>query len=130
MRFLIATTLFILFFILACESAETPIEQDTPKAAARGFLDAMNAENFDLAARYVSESSRESLQDFRTNLNMINEAEKKTLLEAYKVPVETIDCLEQQGETRCNLTYSPEGEGNLNLVQQDQKWFVQMNFDF
>jgi hypothetical protein len=129
MRLLIAVSLFLLLVILACESTETPIQQATPKEAAQGFLKAMNAENYDLAARYVSASSRESLQNFRTNLNMISEEEKKTLLEAYKVPVGEINCQEQQGETRCSFS-TPEGDGVLPLVQQDEKWFVQMDFDF
>lgn len=130
MRFLIAVTLFLLFIVLACEPTENAVKQATPKEAAKGFLNALKAEDFELAGRYVSESSQESLQNFRTNLNMISAEEKQTLMAAYKVPIKTIDCAEQQGETRCNLSYEPDGEGILKLVQQDQKWFVQMEFDY
>lgn len=130
MRLLIAVSLFVLLVVLACESTETPVNQATPKAAAQGFLDALKAEDFDLAAKYVAASSKESLQNFQTNLKMVGEEERKTLLEAYKVPVKSIDCVEQQGNTNCKLTYQPEGEGMLNLVQQEDKWFVQMEFDY
>lgn len=130
MRLIIAASLFILLVVLACESTETPVNQATPKETAQGFLDALQAENFDLAAKYVAASSRESLQNFQTNLKMISEEERKTILDAYKVPVQSIDCAEQQGSTTCKLTYQPEGEGSLNLVQQEDKWFVQMEFDY
>lgn len=130
MRLLIALSLFLLLVVLACETSENATQQDSPKDAAKGFLEALKAEDFDLVERYISESSKESLQNFRTNLNMIGEEEKKELLAAYKVPVEQINCLEQQGKTSCNLVYQPEGEGILSLVQQDNKWFVQIEFDY
>ncbi|MGH1337101.1 MAG: hypothetical protein ACRBFS_13335 [Aureispira sp.] len=130
MRLLIALSLFLVLVVLACESTEAALQQNSPKEAAEGFLEALKAEDFDLVERYISASSKESLQNFRTNLNMISEEERKTILAAYKIPVETINCLEKQGETRCNLTYQPEGEGMINLVQQEQKWFVQMEFDY
>ena len=130
MRLLIALSLFVILVVLACESTDAALQQTTPKEATQGFLKAFEAEDFDLVERYISASSKESFQNFRTNLNMISAEERKTVLEAYKVPVETINCLEQQGKTRCNLAYKPEGEGMLNLVQQEQKWFVQIEFDY
>lgn len=129
MRLLITTSIFLLLVIVACEPV-VPIKQSTPKEAVQGFLAAFKAEDFDLVAHYVSDASKESFQHFRTNLNMISEEEKKTLLEGYKVTVKQIDCLEEQGKTFCKLSYQPEGEGVLKLVQQEQKWFIQIDFDY
>lgn len=130
MRLLIALSLFVILVVLACESTNVAVQQNTPKEATQGFLKAFEAEDFDLVERYISASSKESFQNFRTNLNMISVEERKTVLEAYKVPVETIQCQERLGHTSCLLTYKPEGEGTINLVQQEQKWFVQLEFDY
>jgi len=117
----------LLLVTIACTS-EPQTNQGSPEEAAKGFFAALKAEDFEQAKLYGTKSTQTSLQDFATNLKMINAEEKEELTAPYKMEVSKVTCAEKNGTTTCKLCCSPEFDVELIMVQQDTKWFAQMNF--
>lgn len=128
MRLFIAFGILLLITI-AC-TPETSTNQSSPEDAAKGFFAALKAEDFEKAKLYGTASTKESLQDFATNLKMINAEEKEALTAPYKMEVSKVTCAEKNGTTICKLCCSPEFDVELTMVQQDEKWFAQMDFSY
>lgn len=115
--------------IIACnEPAAT--DQSSPEAAVKGLFEALKAGDFETAKLYGTTSTQESLLDFKTNLNMISDDEKKEVLAPYNMEISKVTCAEEQGQTNCELCCSDAGEVRVEVVQQEQKWFVQMEFAY
>lgn len=128
MRLFIALGLLLLLNI-AC-TPESKTSQNTPEEAAKGFFEALKVEDFEKAKKYGTKSTKESLQDFATNLKMISAEEKAELIAPYKMEVSKVTCAENQGTTTCKLCCNPEFDVELTMVQQDNQWFAQMDFAF
>jgi hypothetical protein len=128
MRFLFFISLF-LFLEVSCES-EDQVYQNNPEETIRGFFQALKDEEFKKASLYTTAETQESLRDFVANLNMISAEEKTILLSPFKMEVSKTNCSENQGVTICSLCCSPDGEIIVNMVQQDNKWFIEMEFGF
>ncbi|BDS14643.1 nuclear transport factor 2 family protein [Aureispira anguillae] len=117
-------------FLCCVACNRTPdIAQNTPEEAVRGLFDALKASDFEKAKHYGTISTKESIQNFATNLKMINEEEKKALLAPFKMEISKVDCSEQEGTTICKLCCS-EDDIAIEMIQQDDKWFAQMEFAF
>jgi hypothetical protein len=128
MRLFIALGILLLVTI-SCTS-EPQTNQSSPEETAKGLFESLKAEDFEKAKLYGTKSTKESLQDFATALKMSNPAEKETLLAPYKMEVSKVNCAEKNGTTTCKLCCSPEFDVELVLVQQDDKWFAQMDFPY
>jgi hypothetical protein len=128
MRLFIALGI-LLITTIACTS-ETQTTQSSPEEAAKGFFSALKAEDFEKAKLYGTTSTKESLQDFATNLKMINAEEKEELTAPYKMEVSKVTCIEKNGTTLCKICCNPEFDVELTMVQQDEKWFAQMDFAY
>jgi len=128
MRFFTALV-FLMGLAWACVS-ESDIDQSTPKAAAQGFFTALSSGDYDLAKRYGTASTSESVQHFATNLKMVSEAEQQELQAPFQVEIEQINCIEQQGNTTCTILYKNQQEVRADLVQQNEQWLVQMELNF
>ena len=128
MRFLFFISLF-LFLEVSCES-EVQVYQRNPEETIRGFFQALKEEEFEKASLYTTVETQVSLRDFVANLDVISVEEKTILLSPFKMGVSKAICSENQGATICSLCCSPDGEIIVNMVQQDNKWFVEMEFGF
>jgi hypothetical protein len=111
----------------ACNTNNTA-KQDSPETTVRGIFSAIQSENFELALQFCTPSTKESLQDFATNLKMIPLDEKESLLAPFSMQISTVACQDNQGITRCDLCCSDLGEISIEMVQKDDKWYVQMEF--
>lgn len=128
MRLFIALGILLLVTI-SCTS-EPQTNQSSPEEAAKGLFDALKAEDFEKAKLYSTKSTQKSLQEFETALKMGNPEEKEALIAPYKMEVSKVSCAEKNGTTTCKLCCSPEFDVELVLVQQDDKWFAQMDFPY
>lgn len=128
MRLFIA--LGVLFLVTIACTSEPQTNQSSPEEAAKGLFEAIKAENFEQAKLYCTKSTKESLQEFATALKMSNPEEKQELIAPYKMEVSKVTCAEKSGTTTCKLCCSPEFDVELILVQQDDKWFAQMDFPY
>lgn len=128
MRLFIALGILLLIN-MACLS-EPQTTQNSPEEAAKGLFDALKVEDFEKAKLYGTKSTQEALQEFATNLKMSNLEEKEDLIAPYKMEVSKVTCAEKSGTTVCKLCCSPEFEVELTMVQQDDKWFAQMDFPY
>lgn len=129
MRFFTAIALLLLLSS-ACTTTEPEIDQSTPEAATKGFFEALNQGHYDLAGRYGTDATDESVRHFKTNLKMVSEEEKKVLTAPFEVPLDKVSCTEQQGNTVCTVVYQNQQEVRAELVQRNDKWFVQMELNF
>lgn len=116
-----------MFLMMACNS-NNAANQARPETAVRGIFDAIQSENFDLALQFCTPSTMQSLQDFAANLRMIPAAERESLLAPFFMQISTVACQEEQGITRCALCCSDLGDISIEMVQKDDKWYVQMEF--
>ena len=115
--------------LLACNS-EPQVAQSSPEEAAKGLFDALKASDFEKAKLFGTTATQKSLQDFEANLKMVSDSEKAPLLAPFQMNVSKVTCTDVQGTTNCTLCCSTEGDVILEMVQQDGKWFVQMEFAF
>ena len=119
-----------LFFclLIACNS-EPQVAQNSPDEAVRGLFEALKASDFEKAKLFATTSTQASLLDFATNLKMTSEEEKKALLAPFQMPISKVTCTELEGTMTCTL-YCTEGDIVVQMVEQDKKWFAQMEFVF
>lgn len=124
-------TAFILVILItvACDTAPK-VTQSSPEEAVKGLFEALKASDFEKAELYGTSSTQESLRNFATNLKMINEDEKSALMAPFKMEVSKVTCSEVDGTTTCQVCCSTEGDIAIEVVQQDDKWFAQMEFAF
>lgn len=128
MRLFIALVMLLLINIACTSDSQTA--QNSPEEAAKGLFDALKAEDFEKAKLYGTKSTQKALQEFATNLKMSNSEEKEGLIAPYKMEVSKVTCTEKSGTTICKLCCSPEFDVELTMVQQDDKWFAQMDFPY
>ncbi len=121
---------FIYLFLLTLVGCapEQHVSQSSPEEAAKGMFEALREQDFEKASLFGTSTTQISLRDFATNLNMISEEEKRTILSPFDFEISKVECSENQGSTVCNLCCSNDGELSINMVKQDNKWFVQMEF--
>ena len=126
---LLLSSILLYFFAVACSS--TPeVAQSTPEEAVRGLFEALKSQDFEKAKLFGTANTKKSLQDFATNLKMINEDEKQTLLAPFQMTVAKVACQEEAGTTFCKLCCSTDGDIKIEMVQQDEKWFAQVDFAY
>lgn len=128
MRLFIALGIALLLNIACTSDSQTA--QNSPEEAAKGLFNALKAEDFDKAKLYGTKSTQDALQEFATNLKMSNPEEKQELIAPYKMTVSKVVCTEKDGTTTCKLYCEPDFEVELTMVQQDEKWFAQMDFPY
>lgn len=128
MRLFFALGILLLITISCTSDSQTT--QNSPEEAAKGLFDALKAEDFEKAKLYGTKSTQDALQEFATNLKMSNSEERQALVAPYKMEVSKVTCAEKGGTTICNLCCNPEFEVELTMVQQDDKWFAQMDFPY
>ena len=128
MRLFIALGILLLITV-ACTS-DSQINQASPEEAAKGLFEALKAEDFEKASLYGTTSTKESLQEFVTNLKMSNKEDKEKFTARYKMEVSKVTCAEKGGTTFCTLCCNPEFDVELAMVQKDDKWFAQMEFPY
>ena len=129
MRSFLLSISLLLFVTISCTN-ETQIAQSTPEEAAKGLFEALKAGEFETAERFGTATTAESIRNFATNLKMINDDEKLALMAPFQMEVSKVSCAEEQGTTRCKLCCSTEGDIIIEMVQQDNKWFAQMELGY
>jgi hypothetical protein len=117
----------LLLTLIGCES-EQQVSQSTAEDSIKGLFEAIKAQDFEKASLYGTANTQISLRDFVTNLNMISEEEKLKVLSPFNFEISKVECSENQGSTVCKLCCSNDGDLSINMVKQDNKWFVQMEF--
>ena len=121
---------FLLFLLTTACTTETQVSQDSPSDALKGIFEAIKNQDFEKASLYGTANTQISLRDFVTNLKMVSKEERINLLSPFNMKISKVECTEIQGSTICSLCCSDEGDISINMVQQDNKWFVQMEFAF
>lgn len=121
--------LLLLAWTIACTS-EAPTTQSTPEEATKGFFTALSEGDYDLAQRYATTSTQESVQNFATNLKMVSAEEKSDLEAPFQIAIDRVDCTNNQGNTTCVILYANQTEVRVDLVQQNDQWFIQMDLNF
>lgn len=130
MRILTAIILVLGLSWACTDPAAVPIDQSTPEASAKGFFEALGQGDYELARRYGTDPTQESVRDFSTNLKMISEEEKKELEAPFQAAIEQVNCMDEQGNTTCTILYQNQNEVRAELVQQNELWFVQLELNF
>ena len=120
---------FLFFLNLACTS-DSQTTQNSPEEAAKGLFGALKSEDFETAKLYGTKSTQDALQEFATYLKMSNAEEQQEAIAPYKMDVSKVVCTEKDGTTICKLYCAPDLEVELMMVQQDDKWFAQMDFPY
>jgi hypothetical protein len=114
-----------LILLMAACATEVSIDQSSAETVAKGFMEALQEQEFETAQKYCTSSAREALIDFETNLKMSNEEEKATQLAAFAMEIRTVECLDKDGSTVCTICCNTTEEAaELGLVKQDDKWYV------
>lgn len=120
-----------LVLLVACACTSEQTSQNTPEEAVKGLFGALKNNDFETARLYGTTSTQSSLLDFETNLKMSNPEEKQTLMAPFQINVQSVSCAENLGTTLCKLCCSSEGDtATIEVVQQDNKWFAQLDFAF
>jgi hypothetical protein len=128
MRLFIALAILVLLNIACTPDSQTT--QNSPEEAAKGIFEALKVEDFETAQLYGTKSTQKALLEFATNLKMSNAEEKEALIAPYKMEVSKVTCAEKNGTMICKLCCNPEFDVELTMVQQDDKWFAQMDFPY
>lgn len=119
----------ILLFNIACETSSNVV-QSSPEEAIKGLFSALKSNDFEKAKQYCTTSTKESLTNFVTNLNMVGNDEKNELLTVYNFEISKVNCAEKAGTMICKLCCSGESQADIEMIQQDNKWFAQLEFVF
>lgn len=128
MRLLLSLGIVFLLVIACGETQQT--NQSSPEAAAKGLFTALKLGDFETAKLYGTQSTKESIQDFATNLKMSSPEDQKELLAPFEMEISKVTCAETNGITKCKVCCSPAGDIEIPMVEQDGKWFAQMEFAF
>lgn len=120
---------FLLFsLITACNQAANVADlQGTPEEAAKAFMEAFSAQEFQKAEALGTAHTKKQIRYFATELGMVGEKERSEMLAGFVLNFEKVECKEQGGAMRCKICCGADGaEAELELMQQDEKWFVQV----
>lgn len=123
----IIAVLFFAFLLSACAN-QTSTQQDKPEATVRGFFKAFQEADYEIAYQYCTEKSAQSLRDFVANLSMVEASEKESLIAPFQIQLSEVACKAEAGLTQCRVCCSEQGDVLMDLVQQENKWFIQMEF--
>lgn len=108
----------------ACTS-EVTVDQNKAETVAKGFMEALQQQDFATAQKYCTPDARKALVDFETNLKMSNEEEKTVQLSAFDMQIREVTCADEEGTTTCKVCCNTANEpAELELVEQDQKWYI------
>jgi hypothetical protein len=107
----------IAFFIVSCSGGEGP------EVAAKAYLDAINAQEFDKAKEYATEESK-GMIDFLKQISAMSGEKKEG---AEKQIVKDLKC-KIEGDTTAVCTYltAEKEEKSINLKKTADKWLVSM----
>ena len=107
----------IAFFIVSCSGGEGP------EVAAKAYLDAINAQEFDKAKEFATEESKVMI-DFLKQISAMSGEKKEG---AEKEVVNDLKC-KIEGDTTAVCTYltADKEEKTLNLKKTADKWLVSM----
>lgn len=126
MRLLPIFSLFlvtVLFFSCAGSA-----NQQTPEDAARGFFTALAELDFEAANLYATENTKQSLKLIEVELNMSSEEDKKALKKQFTIELKEVSCTEIEGQTTCKICCDASGgEAPVDMVQEDNKWYVSLD---
>ena len=61
---------------------------------------------------------------------MVEKQEKEVLIAPFLLEIKNITCHQEEGLTRCNVCCSESGDILFDLVQEGEKWYIQMEFLF
>ena len=105
----------IAFFIVSCSGGEGP------EVAAKAYLDAMNAQDFDKAKEFATEESK-GMIDFMKQISAMSGEKKEG---AAKEVVNDLKC-KIEGDTAAVCTYltAEKEEKSINLKKMGDKWMV------
>ncbi|MCP4439096.1 MAG: DUF4878 domain-containing protein [Aureispira sp.] len=125
MRLLTFASLLILStFLFSCEESS---KQLTPEDAARGFFTALAELDFETAKTYATESTQQSLKLIEVAMNMSSEEDKAELKKQFAIEIKEVTCAEVDGQTSCKICCDASGgEAPVNMVQEDNKWYVNL----
>lgn len=120
----IASFLFLATFLFSCaENAK----QQTPEDAARGFFAALAELDFETAKTYATENTQQSLKLLEVSMNMSSPEDKKELKKQFAIELKEVTCTEADGQTSCKVCCDAAGgEAPVNMVQEDNKWYVNL----
>ena len=107
----------IAFFIVSCSGGEGP------EVAAKAYLDAMNAQDFEKAKEFATEESK-GMIDFMKQISAMSGEKKEG---AAKEVVNDLKC-KIEGDTTAVCTYltAEKEEKSINLKKTADKWLVNM----
>ena len=107
----------IAFFIVSCSGGEGP------EVAAKAYLDAINAQEFDKAKEFATEESK-GMIDFLKQISAMSGEKKEG---AEKEVVNDLKC-KIEGDTTAVCTYltANKEEKSINLKKTADKWLVSM----
>ena len=128
MRLFIALGIALLLNIACTSDSQTT--QNSPEEAVKGLFNALKSEDFEQAKLYGTKSTQDALQEFATYLKMSNVEEQQEAIAPYKMNVSKVVCTEKDGTTTCKLFCEPDLEVEIMMVQQDDKWFAQMDLPY
>jgi len=125
--FCAALTLFA-----ACNNVPKVAELQTkPEDAAKAFFEALSEKNIEKAQALGTENTKRQVHLLGIYFNMSSDkdiADKKKELNL-DLQFKSITCAENQGKMICKICCNGEGaEADIEMVQQDGKWFVQHDF--
>ncbi len=117
--------LLLVSLLISCDSEPATLDQNRAEATAVGFLEALNAQDYETAQRYCTPAAAKAIMNFSTNLKMVSKEEKETLLKGLSITIDKINCKTIEGATYCTICCGAEdSEAEFELVEQDKKWFV------
>lgn len=119
--------LLILAVLFSCDNGtgSAQLQQSTPEQSTQGFVDALKANDFELARQYCTKEAATALMDFETNLKMVSAEEKSTLMSGFDMKEVSISCETIEGTTICKTCCGVDStQGEWELVEQNKKWLV------
>lgn len=119
--------LIMLATIWSCDvtGSSAALQQNSAEVTTQGFVGALQVNDFELARQYCTQEAANALMDFETNLKMVNAEEKAALMSGFDMKDVSIACETIEGTTICKTCCGPDSlQGEWELIQQDQKWFI------
>lgn len=118
-------SLLVLMLLMNACANEVAVDQSQPETVAKGFMGALQQQDFATAQKYCTPEARNALIDFETNLKMSNEEEKATQMSAFEMQISQVECKDKEGNTICTVCCNTTNEpAELELVEHDQKWYI------
>jgi hypothetical protein len=114
----------------ACNNApNVTASQSKPEDAAKAFFEALGEMNIEKAQALGTATTKRQLHLLGIYFNMSSEEDKASKKKELQLEFKSITCAENQGKMICKVCCNSEGaEADVEMVQQDGKWFVQRDF--